>query len=100
MLFYSCLATGVRKFHDVLSTVSRLYKTVTRSYTGKLCLLLKDGLMSLKTEVLHVLRTVSVYLEQFHFVREVVQSYYDYQSWLEEVHFSQHLEEALGEVKE
>lgn len=87
-------------FRRLLSTTAHFYRTVTRSYTGRLCLILKDGLMSLKTDVLNVLRKVSKYLEQFYFVREIVTAYYDYQSWLEEIHFSQHVEEALGDVKE
>lgn len=62
--------------------------------------LTQASLVEFRLEVLSALRRLAAYLEQFELVREVVRVYVDYQSWLEEVHFTEHLEKAAGEFKE
>ena len=42
---------------------------------------------------------VSGFLKQFRVVNEAVAFYYEYQSWFEEIHFSQHLENAVQQLQ-
>ncbi len=47
-----------------------------------------------------VANDVLSYLRQFYLFREVMSTYLEYQSWLEEIHFSRRLETFLGDSKE
>ncbi len=49
-----------------------------------------------RRDLLSLAAEASDYLRQFHAFREVVETYLDYQSWLEEIHFSQRVGEVLG----
>ena len=55
------------------------------------------------TEFMAIVRTsfreLSHFLHQFRAYRELFQFYYDYQSWFEELHFSQHVERSLSEIE-
>ena len=47
-----------------------------------------------------MLSKLSVYLRQYEIFVELSNIFFEYQSWLEEIHFSQHIEDALGDSKD
>jgi hypothetical protein len=42
---------------------------------------------------------ISGFLKQFRVVNEALVFYYDYQSWFEELHFTEHLENAIRQFQ-
>ena len=91
---------GLKVVYGLVERVVELRRRVLSGGAGQLAIKLKASLVGFRQEVLATLRQVSSYLEQFQLAKEVVKVYVDYQSWLEEVHFTEHLEKAAGEFKE
>jgi len=74
------------------------YESWTSGSAGRLATKACNLLRRVRSALLATLARTSVYLRQFHLFRELTAVYRDYRSWLEEIHFSRHLDETLGGV--
>ena len=88
---------------DVLAQVSAKIKafreTFSASEAGKACLVLSDVAKKIRGDGFKFFSELSEFFKQFNLIKSGIQLYLDYQSWLEEIHFSQKVEETLGEAK-
>ncbi len=82
-----------------LKTVSSYYQAARQSRFAAVVRVANRMVASARRHANKILREVAKYLRQFRAARDVVRVFLGYQSWLEEIHFSEHIESAVGDVR-
>lgn len=89
----------------ILSTKSRVeifvswYRELVESKAGQASIILKNFVKNIKNDSVVIMVQVSKFLGQFKVVEEAFNFYLEYQSWFEEIHFTQHLENAIQQLQ-
>ena len=74
----------------------RIYKSLVSSRMVEAAKILSKAARHVRRDLMGAMAKASDYLSQFQVFRELLSVYMDYASWLEEIHFRQHLENAFG----
>lgn len=70
----------------------------TDSSVKKICTFVNEFAQQIRQEAFQFFKELHLFLKQVEFVQSSLELYWDYQSWLEEIHFSEHVENALGDA--
>jgi hypothetical protein len=84
---------------DVLESVSEYFRRANKSPLVAFCRAARTYLGQVRRSVVTAFKQTSQYLRQFRVARELIETFVEYQSWLEEIHFSQTVEDAIGDVR-
>ncbi|TRY75772.1 hypothetical protein TCAL_12695 [Tigriopus californicus] len=70
----------------------------TESSLKKICVFANEFSQQIRQEAFQFFKELHLFLKQAEFFQSTLEFYWDYQSWLEEIHFSEHVENALGDA--
>ena len=87
-----------RHVRSAILKLAKTYRKYVGKFSSKIEFVLSEFLTDLRSDFKVIAKEFSRNFKQFKALKEMVQLYYDYQSWLEELHFSQHLEDACDDV--
>jgi len=89
------LETNILSFKGAVEMFVTKYKEVISFYTGLSVDAINELLLTVGTDLQETYQGVSVYLKQFRIVMQIVEAFHTYQTWLEEIHFTEHVEAAV-----
>jgi hypothetical protein len=89
------LEANILKFKGTVELFVSKYKEMVSLYTGLSVDAINKFLLKLGTDLQSTYHGVAVYLKQFRIVMMIVETFHEYQTWLEEIHFTQHVQAAI-----